>query len=257
MPSESPEGSDAEVDNPLTYNRDEIITSLTEFYEFLSTLPYVEPAAVLTPPSAGWPNITPENFAGLHKNDEVINLLKHLPYIDLSHHEYIIAPETYPVDYRGELFQRDVTVESVGRSLPLGDDVAFPEWVINLTYGSRDGTYVMLDTSDGTVTEYNIQYENDDPQYDEDDPRSWRNQCEGEAMSLTELLDDWRSKYFKLEWMGHSMNGWPTVMWADRGDENYEDVKEMRKIIRKHGWPSSFQREACQRALREWDQSKV
>jgi hypothetical protein len=32
--------------------------------------------------------------------------------------------------------------------MPLGD-VDFPEWVINLTHGSRDGIYVMLDTKDG------------------------------------------------------------------------------------------------------------
>jgi hypothetical protein len=77
----------------------------------------------------------------------------------------------------------------------------------------------------GTVTEYNIQDYNEEPQYEEDDPRSWRNQCEGETQPLAALLDDWKDKYYTLKWMGFAMNGWPTIMWADRGDENYEEVK--------------------------------
>jgi hypothetical protein len=75
-------------------------------------------------------------------------LLKHLPYIDLSGHEYVVAPETQPTDYRGEAFQYNVTKESIGKCTPLGN-IEFPEWVINLTHGNSDGTYVMLDTKDG------------------------------------------------------------------------------------------------------------
>jgi hypothetical protein len=146
----SSEGEDSDVESATApaYDRQEIITGLTDFYKFLSTLPYIEPTAVLTPPSTGWPNVTVENFSGLGKNDEVIRLLKHLPYIDLSGNQYLIAPNTQPTDYRGEIFQRDVTKENIGRCAPLGD-VEFPEWVINLTHGNRDGTYMMLDTTDG------------------------------------------------------------------------------------------------------------
>jgi hypothetical protein len=82
------------------------------------------------------------------------------------------------------------------------------------------------------VTEYNVQDYNEEPQYEEDEARSWRNQCEGETKPLAALLDEWKRKYFKLEWMGHSMNGWPTVVWADRGDENYEEVKVSHARLR-------------------------
>jgi hypothetical protein len=152
----SSDGEDSDVESTApAYDQQEIITQLTDFYQFLSTLPYIEPSAVLTPPSLGWPNVTKENFSELGKNDEVINLLKHLPYIDLSGHQYVIAPDTYPTDYRGEAFQHEVTKESIGRCTPLGD-VEFPEWVINLTHGSRDGTYVMLDTTDGKIQSRSI-----------------------------------------------------------------------------------------------------
>jgi hypothetical protein len=145
----SSEGEDSDVESTApVYDQHKTIVGLTDFYHFLSTLPYIEPSAVLTPPPTGWPNITRENLSELGKNDEVINLLKHLPYIDLSRHQYVIAPETQPTDYRGEAFQRDVTKESIGRCIPLGD-VEFPRWVVNLTHGNRDGTYAMLDTTDG------------------------------------------------------------------------------------------------------------
>jgi hypothetical protein len=225
------------------YNQQEIITGLTDFYHFLSSLPYIDPAAVLVPSPSGWPNISQENFSALGKNGDVIDLLKHLPYIDSSKRQYLIAPNTQPTDYRGEVFQQNVTVESIGRCKPLGD-VEFPEWVINLTHGNRDGTYALLDTTDGkvrlgvelsylrirlndvvgTVTEYNIQDSND-PKYGGNDPRSWRNYCEGKTRPFLALLDDWKDRYYTLQWMGHVSNGWPTIMWADRGDENYEEVK--------------------------------
>jgi hypothetical protein len=267
--------SDIEGASLPTYNQQEIITALRDFYIFLSPLPYIPPAAILTPPSTGWPNITPENFSTLRKNDNVISLLKHLPYIAQTADQYVIAPDTYPTDYRGQPFQHEVTVESAGRCLPLGD-VEFPEWVVNLTHGSRDGTYLMLDTTDGTVTEYNIQ-DTPEERYSEIDPRKWRNECEGEARPLAELLAEWKDKYFRLEWMGHAQNGWPTVMWADPGDENYGEVKvseefleltecdctceltealkQMRKIMRNYGWPDDFDREGCRRALADWDAS--
>jgi hypothetical protein len=141
------ENSDVECSAPA-YHQQEIVAGLTDFYHFLSSLPYIDSSAVLTPPSTGWHNITRDQFSELGKNDEVVDLLKHLPYIDLTGHQYVIAPDTYPTDYRGEGFQHDVTKESIGRCMPLGD-VDFPEWVINLTHGSRDGIYVMLDTKDG------------------------------------------------------------------------------------------------------------
>lgn len=44
-------------------------------------MPFVEPEDILYPPPSGWPNITPSRFAPMRKNDTVIDLLAHLPYI--------------------------------------------------------------------------------------------------------------------------------------------------------------------------------
>jgi hypothetical protein len=98
------ENSDVECSAPA-YHQQEIVAGLTD--------PYIDSSAVLTPPSTGWHNITRDQFSELGKNDEVVDLLKHLPYIDLTGHQYVIAPDTYPTDYRGEGFQHDVTKESI------------------------------------------------------------------------------------------------------------------------------------------------
>jgi hypothetical protein len=76
------------------------------------------------------------------------------------------------------------------------------------------------------VTEYNIQ-DDEENRYDEDDPKSWRNHCGGETKPLIELLE-----YYTVKWIGHAMNGWPIIMWADRGDENYEEVKVSHAHVR-------------------------
>ncbi|RHZ68418.1 hypothetical protein CDV55_103534 [Aspergillus turcosus] len=49
---------DPRLKNPSTYNREQIIAAVTDFYQFLTTLPFVEPDDILHPPPEGWPQIT-------------------------------------------------------------------------------------------------------------------------------------------------------------------------------------------------------
>lgn len=132
-----------------TYDREAIIAVVADFYQFLAKLPYIESADILYPPEGGWPNITQENFACLGKNEEVIELLKLLPYIRMDgSHEYLVAPETSPCDYRRDYFQSPSFAEGRGPwDVPVGFE--FPPWVIPLTYGKNHGDYLMLDTTDG------------------------------------------------------------------------------------------------------------
>src|SRR5271156_4334341 len=89
-----------------SYDREEIIATITDFYQFLSKLPWIKPVDILYPPEGGWPNITNESFAFLGKNGEVIALLRHLPYIRMDwENEYLVAPYTFPCDYRRDYFQ--------------------------------------------------------------------------------------------------------------------------------------------------------
>jgi hypothetical protein len=130
----------------------EVATALRDFYGFLTKLPWLEPDDVLEPPEQGWPNINSDNFAAFHKSDVVIELLKHLPYIrmDGPRGDYNVAGLTWPCDYRRKYFQ-EVGPEIDCWEIPDTShrNMTMPEWVIPLTYGKVNGSYIMLDTSDG------------------------------------------------------------------------------------------------------------
>jgi hypothetical protein len=64
----------------ITYSRDECIAAITDYYEFLTAM-YMRDSSVVKPPDDGWPSITADNFRDLGKTDEVIELLRHLPYV--------------------------------------------------------------------------------------------------------------------------------------------------------------------------------
>jgi hypothetical protein len=61
----------------MPYDRDEVIASVTDFYNFLITHLHFEPSDLKTPSPTGWPKITQTRLAFLGKSDKVIDLLQH------------------------------------------------------------------------------------------------------------------------------------------------------------------------------------
>jgi hypothetical protein len=139
----------------LQYNREAIVASITDFFEFMIKLPHIKPTDLLYPPPGGWSSITQSNFAPLQKSNEVIELLKHLPYLKTSPNqvrgdESIVAWDTKPIDYREERFQPGKIEEGVKIVEPSRDE--FPNWVVPLTRGvDLYGIWLMLDTTDGMI----------------------------------------------------------------------------------------------------------
>ncbi|KAF3770636.1 hypothetical protein M406DRAFT_224494, partial [Cryphonectria parasitica EP155] len=58
-----------------------LVAPFRDYYTFLTTL-YLPEAALKHPPKGGWPNITRETCSGFGKTDMVIDVLRHLPYIE-------------------------------------------------------------------------------------------------------------------------------------------------------------------------------
>ena len=46
-------GKPLRLDADRPYDRDEIVTAMTDYYNFLTQLPYVQPGEVLYPPEGG------------------------------------------------------------------------------------------------------------------------------------------------------------------------------------------------------------
>jgi hypothetical protein len=135
------------------HHREAIIATITDFYKSMIKLPHISPSDLLYPPPGGWPSITPSNFAPARKSNEVIELLKQLPYLRSSPtqgrgEENVIAWDTKPINYREERFQEGRIKEGMEVFTPRKDE--FPEWVIPLTRGvDHYGIWLMLDTTDG------------------------------------------------------------------------------------------------------------
>ena len=125
-----------------SYSREEIIAAMQDFYGLLNKLPYIEPNALIFPPAEGWSGVNTEELRGRGKTEEVIELLRHLPYLrdPAPRKRWMIGPDTIVIAYcDGELYN-EVT-ESIQ---------PVPGHCIWLTDGEpRDGTSLLLDTQTG------------------------------------------------------------------------------------------------------------
>lgn len=144
---------DPRFEGTSRYVREGIIATITNFYEFLTKFPVIEPDDIVKPPKQGWPEITAERLAPLSKNEEVIQLLAHLPYISVNEHEAMVAPSTHMIDYRGPRFLEAL---AAGRQNEAGYNyvppfVDLPSHVISLTAGRIHGDFLLLDTTDGRL----------------------------------------------------------------------------------------------------------
>ncbi|KAI0124097.1 hypothetical protein BJ170DRAFT_638146 [Xylariales sp. AK1849] len=268
------------------YNRDDVISQLESFYTFL---PHIPTTAVHKAPVGGWPSITAGTLGLPNKSPDVVELLRRLPYLDSGGDTHPwIAPEAFPCDYRvlacEDLSPRDtpgwvydVRNDAGFATRPDYDDgeqapdeeggemspkeEIWPPWVVQLTAGTdREGECYMLDTTDGTVTRYCVSRYQYAPTYSREDPRAWRDRmCLLETRTLGEQLDEWRREYRDMAFLGlPNVDGgdYPSLFFRREGDGpgsyQWHETEELRGIYREHGWPDSYDKEQCHRALEKW-----
>ncbi|KAF1944497.1 hypothetical protein EJ02DRAFT_452360 [Clathrospora elynae] len=77
--------------------RSQLVTIITDYYVFLTKF-YISPSALKYPPPEGWPNITVETTKDLDKAPIVIDLIKHLPYIDEAQANEMVTNIHYKSD---------------------------------------------------------------------------------------------------------------------------------------------------------------
>jgi hypothetical protein len=160
----TPNPPDPRFDNrDLIYDPDAIKTALSTYLHALSKLPYIEASDIVYPPATGWPNISATNFAPLGKNETVIALLKHLPYLRNPGlpKGYAIAFETFAIDYSVAPFTEPLDGDAVAELSPdqyEDDEEKVKSWVVPLTM-SQDGysgCWWLLDTTDGNLSSRKI-----------------------------------------------------------------------------------------------------
>lgn len=122
------------------------VDAVRKYYNFLvEELGAIPADCVEYPPEEGWSSISEASLAGLEKTKQVVDVLRHLPYIKYSSGSNVqIAFATEALDYRGA----EVAVGDRNRWIPHGN-LEFPPHVVVLTADDGPGSYgsqVLLDT---------------------------------------------------------------------------------------------------------------
>jgi hypothetical protein len=70
--------------------RDELVVIIGSYYKFLTKF-YIPSEALKFPPPGGWPNITSETTKRFPRSPIVVDLIKHLPYIDAKYSRNMVT----------------------------------------------------------------------------------------------------------------------------------------------------------------------
>ena len=133
----------------------DIVESVSNFYTFLTTHPFLPASAIKAPPPEGWPKEYRQVFRKMGKSDEVVGLLSQLPYIDDDNWEWF--SDTKPINYTSPLNLRRISgnYESK-RYLFEPQEQNIPAHVISLTNGRLYGIWLLLDTQNGMLGLWNF-----------------------------------------------------------------------------------------------------
>jgi hypothetical protein len=140
----------------IGYSREACIAAVRDYYAFLAKM-YLNESDIIEPPEGGWPSVTTENFQGLGKSDEVIALLRHLPYLRLSENQaYPVegAPDCKFADWQALAQHISLSLKNAEAARVMSEVVSFgnvPPHVIGLTRGGTKNLRFMVDTELGTI----------------------------------------------------------------------------------------------------------
>ncbi|KAK1500812.1 hypothetical protein CTAM01_06264 [Colletotrichum tamarilloi] len=145
-----------------SYSRNELVSELTSYYEFLTRL-FLPPEVVQHPPEGGWEHITPDFVKSfcLGKNDTVADLMRHIPYVSRTKEDHwdpwMVYEGATAVDFTGDVVLSLPTkyadewlfepYEGSISTAPLPPHV----FVYATIPSGRDGHYILIDTERGTI----------------------------------------------------------------------------------------------------------
>ena len=130
-------------------SRDEIVKIVSDFYHFLATFPYFDASYIKVPPPGGWPEEICDSFRKLGKTAEVVDLLKHLPYLTIDR-DMEVFNETPALNYtHPPLLKRIDTDGDDYRINPPWEKI--PSYVVSLTNGGNYGVYLLLNMQTGML----------------------------------------------------------------------------------------------------------
>ncbi|XDG05696.1 hypothetical protein ABKA04_005311 [Annulohypoxylon sp. FPYF3050] len=256
----------------MTYSRNGIVSAVFKLYEEVIRHPYLDEDVLILPPPNGWDTISIEG-----KNEAVLDLLRHLPYLHIEdpYKQLLIHWETIPICHCDP-----ENYNMAEETYPL------PAHCVYLTRSlDREGTALILDTNEGTITEYTHVGTNIVLPYEEYEalpsPEKWKAH---RTTPATELLDTWRRKYEKLVWtvLPNPIGQPQTGRFYSRARSKFEEDRLLQQELLepchlqdddpakhagdvyntylRHGWPDHFDKERCRMELlrleKSWDEDQ-
>ncbi|KAL7936766.1 hypothetical protein V8C35DRAFT_296409 [Trichoderma chlorosporum] len=252
----------------IRYSREECISAIRGYYNFLTKL-YLDESDVLEPPAEGWPDISTSTMQGLGKTDEVVSLLRHLPYIREPNSDIDrIQPAAYCYFANwqdiGRLLSHDPSLAEsqkvVTESASLFEVI--PPHVISLTDGGRDNPVFLIDTELGIALWYEcpgeIKYSpsreivQDDPyDYEENEAQAeWRGECA--AWTVPDFFEMLKDQFVTLQFIPLNHRTVKDV-YARMGPRSAGMREMVQEIYRRHGWPDveKYRKADCLNAVQE------
>ncbi|KIH93117.1 hypothetical protein SPBR_03141 [Sporothrix brasiliensis 5110] len=260
----------------IEYSRDECVKAVRDYFHFLFQM-YLDESDFLYPPAAkdgdegGWPSITADNLASVDKDETVIDLLRHLPFVrqrsSVGGSDTVkIAPFTTFANWEeaaanlanGREDAESVRVFTEGATL----SEILPPHVVGLTSWTNSDV-IVLDTDLGIVLWYECPGEivaagrpvrpvSDDPyDYEEDEEQAeWRG--DSTAWSIPDFFKMLENQFRKLEFVPITK----TKVWVTHPYFHAKDrdavVPQVREIYRKHHWPdlAQYDKVSCQAEIK-------
>lgn len=205
-----------------------IVKAQTTFCFFLRDL-YVPDEAILVPPELGWPEITKESFVLLDKSGIVINVLRHLTYINHegSPNPYHFRPEISLMDWRDSDNIKDITDGNAKavRDRTQGYDNEVDQDTVGLAVCSEDMAIPLLSCMNGFV--------------------SFRD--DHLTMSIEDYFEGIKQMFIRMEQLPEYEGN---ILTEDIVLEDGE-MKNLREIYRRHGWPDNFDKAKCAAEVKE------
>lgn len=246
----------------VTYSRDECIEAVRDFIAFATKM-YLEESAFVSPPSGGWPNITHQSMQSLGKTDEVIELLRRLPYPsdpDPDRRPQVMPALAFAAWQLDKAGQSPMPYRMATEGM-IFEDV--PAHVVGLARRRRNDHGVLLDIQLGVVFwhEAAMEFKSFSPYptvtdvVDSDDEDEmpegefeWRG-CRT-VWSIPDFFATLKHNFKELHFVPMSRRR-VVDGWYGPGEHGQEAVDMVKGIYRAHGWPDleRYRKTECLKAV--------
>jgi hypothetical protein len=227
----------------ITYSHDATVEAVRKYFQFLAVM-YMDESKIIEPPEGGWDTISPEGWPNFDKTEEVVDLLRHLPYLEtytnIAPHCEFMAWHSVPADLDGADLKEATE--------PHPEEAQIPSHIVGLTAPTANGLIFLLDTELGVIywhecmSEAKVEipevhpdaYGMLDDELIPEDQVEWR--ADSGIWEISDFFEMLKANFRTLNFVPFHQN-LVRAAWYGRTAEDQETLEGVQKIYKDHGWP--------------------